>query len=143
MELLPQNNLSLKFSYLNYFETSSFVGYNQLKIETEVIGVFDEGIVLKETPFYAESGGQLSDQGVINGIQIARVKKLPNGQSLHVCETDTFQVGDHAIAIVDEKLRLQTERNHSSAHLFHQAIKEILGEHAIQQGQQVNAKRIR
>ena len=130
-------------AYLNYFETSRFVGYNQLKVETEVIGVFDEGIVLKETPFYAESGGQLSDQGVINGIQIARVKKLPNGQSLHVCETDTFQVGDHALAIVDEKLRLQTERNHSSAHLFHQAIKEILGEHAIQQGQQVNAKSCR
>ena len=62
---------------------------------------------------------------------------------MHVCEIDSFQVGDQVLAIVDEKLRLQTERNHSSAHLFHQALKEVLGDHAIQQGQQVNAKSCR
>ncbi len=130
-------------AYLNFFEASTFVGYDQLKVETVVIGVFEEGIVLENTPFYAESGGQLSDSGLINGIEIKHVKKLPNGQFLHVCETDSFQLGEQVLAIVDEKLRLQTERNHSSAHLFHQALKEVLGDHAIQQGQQVNAKSCR
>ena len=130
-------------AYLNFYEKSYFVGYDQLKVETVVIGVFNDGIVLENTPFYAESGGQLSDSGVINGIEVQQVKKLPNGQFLHVCETDSFQVGDQVLAIVDQNLRMQTERNHSSAHLFHQAIKEVLGEHAIQQGQQVNAKSCR
>lgn len=130
-------------AYLNFFEEALFVGYDQLKIETHVIGVFKEGIVLKKTPFYAESGGQLSDAGIINGIEVSHVKKLPNGQFLHVCEIESFQVGDEVLAIVDEKIRLQTERNHSAAHLFHKSIKEILGDHTQQQGQQVNAKTCR
>jgi alanyl-tRNA synthetase len=130
-------------AYLKFIKKSLFVGYDQLKVETHVIGLFEEGVVLEKTPFYAESGGQLSDIGVINGIQISHVKKLPNGQFLHVCETESFQIGEEVLAIVDENTRLQTERNHSTAHLFHKAIKEILGDHTFQQGQQVNAKTCR
>lgn len=130
-------------AYLNFLEKSTFVGYDQLKVESHIIGIFDEGIVLAETPFYAESGGQLSDIGTINGIHISQVKKLPNGQFLHVCDQDDFNLGEEVLAIVDEEYRKQISKNHTAAHLFHQSIKDILGEHAQQQGQQVQAKSCR
>lgn len=130
-------------AYLQFFESSTFVGYDQLEVETMVIGVFKEGIVLEKTPFYAESGGQLSDVGTINRIAVTHVKKLPNGQFLHVVGENDFQIGDHVHAIVDKTTRMQTSQNHSAAHLFHQSLKEILGSHALQQGQQVNASACR
>lgn len=130
-------------AYLQFFETSTFVGYDQLEVETKVIGVFKEGIVLEETPFYAESGGQLSDVGTINDIAVTHVKKLPNGQFLHVVGENVFQIGDQVHAIVDATTRMKTSQNHSAAHLFHQSLKEILGSHALQQGQQVNASACR
>jgi alanyl-tRNA synthetase len=125
-------------AYLQFSEKSTFVGYDQLKVETNVIGVFKEGIVLKETPFYAESGGQISDIGMIDNIPITEVKKLPNGQFLHLCQEGVFHLGDRVHAKVDETARLQTSQNHSAAHLFHQSLKEVLGSHALQQGQQVS-----
>ncbi|MGB1097352.1 MAG: alanine--tRNA ligase, partial [Acholeplasmataceae bacterium] len=130
-------------AYLQFSETSKFVGYDQLEVESKVIGVFKEGIVLEETPFYAESGGQLSDVGTINDIAVTHVKKLPNGQFLHVVSEGIFQIGDQVHAIVDVTTRMKTSQNHSAAHLFHQSLKEILGSHALQQGQQVNASACR
>ncbi len=130
-------------AYLQFFESSRFVGYDQFEVETKVIGVFKEGIVLEETPFYAESGGQLSDIGTIHDMPVTHVKKLPNGQFLHVVGENVFQIGDRVHAIVDKTTRMQTSQNHSAAHLFHQSLKEILGSHALQQGQQVNASACR
>lgn len=126
-------------AYLNFTETSTFVGYDVLQADTKVIKVFDEGIVLAETPFYATSGGQVADQGTINGLKVTDVTKLPNGQFLHQVE-NAFEEGDDVLAIVDAKARLKTIRNHSAAHLFHQAIKDIFGRHANQQGSQVSPK---
>ena len=128
--------------YLKFTDASEFVGYDHLQSESKVIKVFEEGIVLDKTPFYATSGGQVADQGTINGMHVLDVSKLPNGQFLHVVEGD-FEEGDDVLAIVDAKLRLKTIRNHSAAHLFHQAIKEILGKHTNQQGSQVSPKSFR
>jgi alanyl-tRNA synthetase len=128
-----------KEAYLNFDQPSKFIGYTQLQSESKVIKVFEDGIVLDQTPFYATSGGQVSDQGTINGYQVTDVSKLPHGQFLHKVEGD-FEEGDEVLAIVDQKMRLKTIRNHSAAHLFHQAIKDLFGKHANQQGSQVAPK---
>ncbi len=125
--------------FLNFTEPSKFVGYNTLQVETKVIKVFEQGIVLQETPFYATSGGQASDNGTINGLKVTDVLKLPNGQFLHQVEGG-FEEGDDALAIVDAVSREDVVRNHSAAHLFHQALKDILGNHVNQQGQLVSPK---
>lgn len=130
---------SQKEAYLNFDKTSKFIGYNHLQSESRVIKVFEEGIVLDQTPFYATSGGQVSDQGTINGYSVVDVIKLPHGQFLHVVEGE-FEEGEEVLAIVDQKMRLKTIRNHSAAHLFHQAIKDLFGKHANQQGSQVSPK---
>lgn len=123
-------------AYLNFTEPSIFVGYDTLQVEAKVIKVFPDGIVLDHTPFYATSGGQVADTGWINGLKVEDVTKLPHGQFLHKVEGD-YQEGDDVLAVVDQSRRLQTMRNHSAAHLFHQAIKDIFGKHANQQGSQV------
>ncbi|BCR35626.1 alanine--tRNA ligase [Mariniplasma anaerobium] len=130
---------SQKEAYLNFDQPSTFIGYTHLQSESKVIKVFEDGIVLDQTPFYATSGGQVCDQGTINGYQVVDVSKLPHGQFLHKVEGD-FEEGDEVLAIVDQKMRLKTIRNHSAAHLFHQAIKDLFGKHANQQGSQVSPK---
>lgn len=137
-----QNTASMKAQeevYLNFTEPSVFIGYETLQTEAKVIKVFDEGIVLDQTPFYATSGGQVADKGYINGLSVYDVVKLPHGQFLHKVEGD-YQVGDDVLAVVDQKERSKTIKNHSAAHLFHQAIKDIFGKHANQQGSQVSPK---
>lgn len=126
-------------AYLKFTEPSIFIGYDVLQSESKVIRVFDEGIVLDQTPFYATSGGQVHDEGYINGYKVMDVFKLPHGQYLHKVEGE-FEEGDVVLAIVDAKKRLKTIRNHSAAHLFHQAIKDLFGKHANQQGSQVSPK---
>lgn len=123
-------------AYLNFTDASKFVGYETLQTEAKVIKVFPDGIVLDQTPFYATSGGQVSDKGWINGLEVTDVSKLPHGQFIHKVEGD-YEVGDDVLAVVDQKERQKTMRNHSAAHLFHQAIKDIFGRHANQQGSQV------
>lgn len=130
---------SQKQAYMSFKEPSRFIGYDKLATETSVIKVFPEGIVLKETPFYATSGGQVADQGTINGVEVKDVSKLPNGQFLHRVDA-TFEAGEEVLAIVDAEKRAETIKNHSAAHLFHQAIKDVLGTHAHQQGSQVAPK---
>ncbi|MCF7931192.1 MAG: alanine--tRNA ligase [Acholeplasmataceae bacterium] len=127
-------------AFLSFVEPSLFVGYNTLQTEAKVIKVFDQGIVLDQTPFYATSGGQIADQGTINGLKVTDVSKLPNGQFLHQVEEGAFEEGDEVLAIVDAYQRLRTIRNHSAAHLFHQSIKDNFGKHANQQGSQVSPK---
>ncbi|HAX02930.1 MAG: alanine--tRNA ligase [Tenericutes bacterium GWC2_34_14] len=123
-------------AYLNFTEPSQFVGYDILQTEAKVIKVFPNGIVLDQTPFYATSGGQVADKGWINGLAVTDVSKLPHGQFIHQVEGE-YEIGDEVLAVVDPKERLKTVRNHSAAHLFHQAIKDIFGKHANQQGSQV------
>ncbi len=121
-------------AFLNFDLESIFVGYDLMQTESKVIKVFDQGIVLDQTPFYANSGGQISDSGLINGLVVKDVIKLPQGQHLHIIETDSFTEGDEVLAIVNQDKRLRTMKNHTATHLMHQAIKDILGNHVKQQG---------
>jgi len=124
--------------FMAFSKKSIFIGYNETSSNSEVIAVFGDSIVLDKTPFYAFSGGQLSDSGTINDIQVTDVKKMPNGQHLHTLANNNFSVGDKVVAKVDTVKRDLTRKNHSSAHLLQAALKKVLGEHVSQKGSQVS-----
>lgn len=128
--------------YLNFEEESKFIGYEELESKSKVIGIFDEGIVLDKTPFYATSGGQSSDLGTINDIEVSGVIKLPHGQHLHLL-TGSFTLGQEVNAKVDKVARESTMKNHTATHILHQALKDIYGTHVVQQGSLVNKDYLR
>ena len=129
--------------YLNFKGESKFIGYDTLEKDVKVIKVFDNGIVLDETPFYATMGGQVADLGTINGVEVKDVNKLPNGQHIHILDTTSFKEGMAVKAKVDKENRDAIRRNHSSAHLTQRALKDVLGEHVHQQGSQVTSDYMR
>ncbi len=135
--------------YLNFHEQSEFIGYDTLKSNSKIIKVFPVGIVLDQTPFYATSGGQVADKGLIYNdsfnFEVYDVEKLPNGQFLHYIK-DTLGselVGEEVIAMVDEPNRRLTEYHHSATHLMFKALRDILGPHVSQQGSAVSADGLR
>jgi len=129
--------------YLNFNEKSIFVGYNTFETNSKVIKVFEKGIVLDKTPFYATSGGQVADLGTINNTEVEDVIKLPNGQHLHILNTSHFNENDNVLAKIDLLNRNETIKNHSATHLLHQALKDVLGSHVNQQGSLVNSNYLR
>ncbi len=144
-----QSMASQNPEYLEFDKKSEFVGYETLIEHTKIIKVFKDGLVLKKTPFYATSGGQVADTGRIYNddfvLHVVDVEKLPNGQFLHRVEeeiTPEFE-GEKVIASVDETKRHLTEFNHSATHLMFFALREVLGEHVSQQGSFVNEDGLR
>ncbi len=133
--------------YLLFKEVDKFVGYDTLETKTTVLKAFDAGIVLAETPFYAESGGQVADKGWIYqaGIsyEVLDVQKLPNGQFLHILENHNLSDGDKVEAKVDAYTRNLTKRNHSVTHLLFAALRKQIGEHVSQQGSNVSSEGMR
>ncbi|MFS0644186.1 alanine--tRNA ligase [Siminovitchia sp. 179-K 8D1 HS] len=141
---------------------SAFIGYDTLQVNSVVEAIVKEGelvteadagetvqIILKETPFYAESGGQIADEGTVVGkglkVKISEVKKAPNGQHLHTgfIEEGTLKKGDEVVAAVDEQMRRKVIKNHTATHLLHKALKDVLGEHVNQAGSYVGPDRLR
>ncbi|OOC59439.1 alanine--tRNA ligase [Paenibacillus ihbetae] len=146
----------------DYTVKSEFVGYNDTVRDAKVLAIiaedqFADGIgegqsaqvILDATPFYAESGGQVSDQGVLEGDTVrARVEglfKAPHGQHVHLVtvEAGELKVGDVVAAKVDASLRNDIVKNHTATHLLHKALKEVLGEHVNQAGSLVEPQRLR
>jgi alanyl-tRNA synthetase len=144
------------------FKTTPFRGYETTHLETQVAAVFVNGkrvnsaeagqdaeIVLLETPFYVESGGQVSDKGLIRtefGLFEVENTYKPVGDVVahqgRVTE-GTLLEGDKATAQVDHKLRLDTARNHTGTHILHQALKDVLGNSVGQAGSLVEPERLR
>ena len=123
-------------------------------IESEIIALFKDGvkvdslsdsgeIILKETNFYAESGGQVNDIGTIENdnlaLKVTNVIKAPNKQHLHSVEVlyGEVKVGDKVTLKIDESRRMKIMRNHSSVHLLQKALTEVLGDHIAQHGSYV------
>ncbi|TVP94791.1 MAG: alanine--tRNA ligase [Acholeplasmatales bacterium] len=126
-------------AFIRFKTPSTFVGYDTLTTQSPIIAVFDVGIVVEETPFYAESGGQVSDHGLIvhngNAFEVIDVEKLPNGQFLHVLENGHgLKVGQTVELRVDQDARTATRAHHSVTHLLYQTLRELLGDHVSQQG---------
>jgi len=133
--------------YMAFKTPSEFMGYDTLEVTSKIIFVSDEGIVTEKTPFYAESGGQVSDEGFISYghdmYDVLDVVKLPNGQFLHVLEAHNLKLGDLVFLKVNEEVRRLTEKNHSVTHLVFRQLRELLGEHVHQQGSMVSKNAMR
>lgn len=139
---------------LMQFTAESKFNYEITECESEVIGLFVDGVkvdtltgegdlVVKETPFYAESGGQVADKGTISNkrmeARVTNVNKAPNKQHLHHVSVlyGEIKVGDKVKLSIDTLNRNLTARNHSSVHLLQSALTEVLGSHIAQKGSYV------
>jgi alanyl-tRNA synthetase len=141
---------------------SEFVGYTDLVTSTNITGIVmgdafvqtaSEGsqiqLILARNPFYAESGGQVSDQGTVSksGAEavVEGVFKAPNGQYVLIANVlkGAFEVGDEVQAKVSRTKREDTIKNHTAKHLMHKALKEVLGDHVNQAGSLVEPERLR
>jgi len=141
---------------VNADDQSEFVGYDELEIETEILkyrkvkakGKEQYQIVLRQTPFYAESGGQVGDTGRLEDhsrqfwVDITDTKK-ENGLTVHFTDILPDNLEGKFWAVVDEDKRILTEDNHSATHLLHAALKQVLGQHVNQKGSLVNADYLR
>ncbi|QPH39903.1 alanine--tRNA ligase [Pedobacter endophyticus] len=141
---------------VNADDQSEFVGYDELEIETEILkyrkvkakGKEQYQIVLRQTPFYAESGGQVGDTGRLEDhsrqfwVDITDTKK-ENGLTVHFADLLPDSLEGKFWAVVDEDQRVLTADNHSATHLLHAALKQVLGQHVNQKGSLVNADYLR
>lgn len=143
-------------------EKTKFVGYESLAHNTHVLALYSEGVqvgelkagqagivVLDTTPFYAESGGQVGDQGEIRApgglFQVEDTLKIQADVFGHhgVLRQGSLKVGDTVDAQVDTVKRARTIRNHSATHLMHKALREVLGSHVQQKGSLVDPDKTR
>ncbi|MDZ7724743.1 MAG: alanine--tRNA ligase [candidate division KSB1 bacterium] len=129
-------------------EPTQFLGYDKDETDASVIKYIDGKLVLSRTPFYAESGGQVGDIGVIKGddfeFQVTDTQKAGE-HVLHIGELKSGQPkpGDRATAVIDRDRRRATERNHTVTHLVHRALRMTLGEHVQQAGSLVGPETMR
>ena len=134
---------------------STFVGYETLQIETHILRyrkVADKKrsyyqVVLAETPFYAEMGGQVGDKGVLiaqDGTEYPIIDtKRENNLPVHILSTLPADPKQPFIARVGDELRHLTEANHTATHLMHHALRAVLGTHVEQKGSLVSADLLR
>lgn len=146
----------------NITSASTFVGYDTATAQTTLTHLIynDEEVsqveagetvyfMLTETPFYAVSGGQVADTGIVYNdnfeIAVSEVTKAPNGQNLHkgVVQFGQVNVGATVSAEVNQNDRRDIQKNHSATHLLHAALKSVLGDHVNQAGSLVEADRLR
>ncbi|WP_055105164.1 alanine--tRNA ligase [Paenibacillus ihumii] len=156
-------SMSVQGGVLADFTTKTdFVGYNELETSTSILAIIandafvdvlsagESGqVILESTPFYAESGGQVSDKGAIlsesGTAEVSGLFKAPRGQHVHQVTVNSgeLRVGVTVTAQVDRKLRSEILKNHTATHLLHKALKEVLGEHVNQAGSLVEPQRLR
>jgi alanyl-tRNA synthetase len=142
---------------------NTFVGYEKLESASKVIALYADGtpvnelkagqhgiVVLDSTPFYAESGGQAGDEGLIHGnggavfatLDTQKIKADVFGHHGSM-QSGSIKVGDSVTAQVNAEARNRTVRNHSATHLIHKALRTVLGDHVQQKGSEVTADRTR
>lgn len=141
--------------------STEFCGYDGTELTSAVIGLYTEGeavqsaskgtdvvVILDKTVFYAESGGQVGDTGVLSKgsakIAIADCRKVGN-HHVHIGHivSGEFAIGDEVEGEVDQTLRQATALNHSATHLLHEALRQVLGDHVKQKGSLVDSERLR
>jgi alanyl-tRNA synthetase len=140
---------------------TEFLGYNSLAEQGKVAALLKDGakverlvegddgvVVLNQTPFYAESGGQAGDTGYLsmgaNRLEVRDCHKQ-GSSNLHLVRVleGAINVGDELLAVVDANVRQATALNHSATHLLHAALRKVLGEHVSQKGSLVDSERLR
>ena len=154
---------SLWFDLRQTHGATEFLGYVHDNADATVIAIVKDGkkveraengetidLITNQTPFYAESGGQLGDIGAITGdntlsLAVSDVKKRAGALHVHraTVASGTLQVGDTVSLIIDARHRQQIRANHSATHLLHAALRNVLGEHVTQKGSLVAHDRLR
>jgi alanyl-tRNA synthetase len=141
---------------------TKFVGYLTMETPAKIQALLVDGkpaelatedqdvvLLLDQTPFYTESGGQVSDKGLLitdhGVVRIKALKKTATGQTMHIgyIRSGTIQNGDAVKAEVDRSRRLSIMRNHTAAHLLQAALRHVLGDHVHQAGQLVDKHAVR
>ncbi|SCH09098.1 MULTISPECIES: alanine--tRNA ligase [unclassified Romboutsia] len=149
-------------SKLDESASSSFEGYNDLTLvgkvnaivmDDEIVEVAKEGdnvaIVLDQTTFYPEGGGQAGDCGILSNdnvvIEVIDTRKGANNTIKHIgtVKSGEVKVNDELTTLVNKEIRMASARNHTATHLLHKVLKEVLGEHVNQAGSLVNSERLR
>ncbi|GGC73831.1 alanine--tRNA ligase [Undibacterium terreum] len=144
-------------------DKTKFVGYDSLSHQSKVTALYVDGVAVNEvkagqqaivvldtTPFYAESGGQCGDSGVL-AVESGAVFEVTDTQKIQadvfghhgVLQTGSLSVGQSVKAQVATEVRAQTVRNHSATHLMHKALREVLGSHVAQKGSLVDPEKTR
>jgi alanyl-tRNA synthetase len=141
--------------------STTFNGYERLESTSTVIAIYRNGesveylsdsdeavVVLSETPFYGESGGQVGDWGTLQSEAVkfdVRDCQKSGGHHLHVgaLVNGSIKVGDQITAKVDPGVRIATAKNHSATHLLHAALRQVLGDHVTQKGSLVDSEKLR
>lgn len=156
-------SMKVQGGVLSDFTTKTeFIGYNELEVSSEIIALIADDqfvdvltagqsgqVILSKTPFYAESGGQVSDRGMLQGetgaAEVQGLFKAPHGQHVHQVTVTAGELrsGSSVKAEVNRELRGGVVKNHTATHLLHKALKETLGEHVNQAGSLVEADRLR
>ncbi|MDE2429589.1 MAG: alanine--tRNA ligase [Burkholderiales bacterium] len=144
-------------------DKTKFVGYDQLQHEAKIVALYVDGsavneikagqqaiVVLDTTPFYAESGGQCGDSGVLVGLdgavfEVTDTQKIQADVFGHhgVLKSGSLTIVQNVKAEVNAEIRAQTMRNHSATHLMHKALREVLGSHVAQKGSLVDVDKTR
>ncbi len=145
---------------ISSLEKTVFCGYEKDSVKANVLAIFAEEeevqtlsegeatVILSQTPFYGESGGQVGDTGIITGenggLAVLDTKKS-EGVFMHMVrvENGSISVGEEVLCVVDAERRKAISRNHSSVHLLQAALREVLGNHVEQAGSYVDADRAR
>ena len=142
--------------------STAFKGYETLEDKGQITSLYKDGfsvtslkegeqgiVVLDNTPFYAESGGQIGDCGELKGTDgifaVEDTQKIQAAVFGHhgILKTGTLNVGEQITAKVNMQARAATMRNHSATHLMHQALRDVLGEHVLQKGSLVDTEKTR
>lgn len=150
------------FELKEKFGATEFLGYDTETAEGVIQAIVRDGvavdsasagdkvqIVVNQTPFYGESGGQMGDTGVISGdnakLDVGDTQKKGEGLFVHIAEISegTIKVGDAVVLTVDHARRSRLRANHSATHLLHEALREVLGTHVAQKGSLVAPERLR
>ncbi|MFQ5846474.1 MAG: alanine--tRNA ligase [Candidatus Methylomirabilales bacterium] len=141
---------------------TTFVGYDQMKVEAEVVAIVKGGqqtetvregeeaeIILDRTPYYAEAGGQVADVGILAGAHgaanVLDVQRPLPGLAVHRVRVvrGTIRRGERLLAAIDEERRGLIVRNHTATHLIHEGLHRVLGDHVRQEGSLVAPDRLR
>ncbi len=154
---------ALWFELKEELGATEFLGYGTEAASAEIVALIKDGarvrelkegergiVIVNQTPFYGESGGQVGDRGVIAGAKGARFKVEDTQKKLHglllhegVVEQGALKLGEEVAAEVDHARRTATRAHHSATHLLHEALRQVLGTHVAQKGSLVEPGRLR
>jgi len=133
---------------IKHLPATEFLGYDTLESDSKVLYYEDGVLALDKTPFYAESGGQVADHGVIYSdvfkMKVKGCKKTAEGVFIHSGNVEgEVLIGESVKCEVDKNRRIAIARNHSTTHILQYALREVLGEHVKQSGSYVDSEKLR